>query len=339
MNSSRLDYLPFADSRIESFCPAPFSQLVIYPSGKVTPCHMLKDYALGNIREETIEEIWNGSPIKKLREELLTGNNQLCHSCQEERQCQYLLERFVPYLTFNDNNPHQVFRLDLRLNSVCNLKCIMCTTWHDMKVGFHDDYDWDSFVSMLPQTLKEINLYGGEPFIQNSTNFLIEKYSKINPSCLWVFSTNLNFNMSHIENSLSKARIGMIHMSVDSLNEKNYKKIRCGGDYSLAFKNIDCLILFRQKYCQNKSESFRLLASLCVQKLNWREIPEFLHFCHEKNLEPWLQFVYDNKEHSILHMNSHEREQIISYLLDHTPEALYHYLYPVLRPLKMSLNK
>jgi radical SAM protein with 4Fe4S-binding SPASM domain len=58
--------------KIKLPCPSPWSSLGILWDGTVVPCclDINSEYILGNIFDESIEDIWNGSKIKFLRTQL-----------------------------------------------------------------------------------------------------------------------------------------------------------------------------------------------------------------------------------------------------------------------------
>jgi len=67
-------------------CPAPWSSLGILWDGRVVPCclDMNGEYVVGNIYEHTLEEIWNGLPLQRLRKifaENKAHTIPLCKSC------------------------------------------------------------------------------------------------------------------------------------------------------------------------------------------------------------------------------------------------------------------
>jgi len=62
----------------------PFGYIKIAPNGEVNPC-MLLQIDLGNIRERSIQEIWNKSPVlKRLRSRELSGK---CGQCKYKNTC------------------------------------------------------------------------------------------------------------------------------------------------------------------------------------------------------------------------------------------------------------
>ncbi len=81
------------------YCESPWLSLTVMGNGEVVPC--TQDYnaemSLGNIREQTLEEIWNGEKYHKLREWHVTGQFPKGHKCKErcdqKKIYQYLSEK------------------------------------------------------------------------------------------------------------------------------------------------------------------------------------------------------------------------------------------------------
>jgi radical SAM protein with 4Fe4S-binding SPASM domain len=67
------------------YCEYPWTSLTVMADGSVVPC--TQDYdtelVLGNVNENTLEEIWNGEPYKKLRRMHIEGGFDKGHKCQE----------------------------------------------------------------------------------------------------------------------------------------------------------------------------------------------------------------------------------------------------------------
>lgn len=65
------------------FCEQPWLALTVMANGDVVPC--MQDYntelKLGNIHEQTLEEIWNGEAYRRFREYHVTGNFPPGHKC------------------------------------------------------------------------------------------------------------------------------------------------------------------------------------------------------------------------------------------------------------------
>lgn len=66
-------------------CRKPWWRMTIAWDGRVLPCCLDYDakMVLGNIKEQSLSEIWNGPKMKRLRREFLSGRvtNPLCRNC------------------------------------------------------------------------------------------------------------------------------------------------------------------------------------------------------------------------------------------------------------------
>lgn len=64
-------------------CPYPFFELAIKVDGSVSPCRAdwSGDLVLGNVNNNTLEEIWNGDKMKKLRATHLEGGRDSILKC------------------------------------------------------------------------------------------------------------------------------------------------------------------------------------------------------------------------------------------------------------------
>jgi len=66
-------------------CNVPWESMCMTWEGDIVPCcfDYDKKYSLGNIKEKTLAEIWNGERMRALRREFITNNvsNALCRNC------------------------------------------------------------------------------------------------------------------------------------------------------------------------------------------------------------------------------------------------------------------
>ncbi len=80
----RKDYHPTKSVHWSEICKHPWMSMTIKSDGDVAMCmeDFNNDVVLGNIKEGSLEEIWNGKKYKQFREDHL--NNQTCIKCNEE---------------------------------------------------------------------------------------------------------------------------------------------------------------------------------------------------------------------------------------------------------------
>lgn len=74
----------------EAICGAGQLALSVNPYGEVFPCNGLA-YRLGNIKETSIEEIWNGNSLRRLYELRFERLGESCLSCRYRDDCLYCL--------------------------------------------------------------------------------------------------------------------------------------------------------------------------------------------------------------------------------------------------------
>ncbi len=131
----------------------PFTGLATREDGAVCVC--CRSHPIGFIQNETLEEIWNGENMKRIRKQVLTGYRPPeCEPCfsLEDQGVESLRLRHVrgkipeariklyPTAVSKMNSayemPFEIPTMELKLNNLCNLKCRMChpmdsTSWND----------------------------------------------------------------------------------------------------------------------------------------------------------------------------------------------------------------
>ena len=67
----------------QQYCEYPWTSLTVMADGNVVPCTQISnnELVLGNIKENTLEEIWNGKKYEELRKMHISGNFPKDHKC------------------------------------------------------------------------------------------------------------------------------------------------------------------------------------------------------------------------------------------------------------------
>lgn len=137
----------------KTFCMHPFTGLATREDGAIQVC--CRSHPIGFIQENTLEEIWNGDTMKRIRQQVLNGERPPeCSPCfsLEDAGVESLRQRHIkgeiPEARINlypnaldkmsDDFilPFEIPTMELKLNNLCNLKCRMChpgdsTSWND----------------------------------------------------------------------------------------------------------------------------------------------------------------------------------------------------------------
>jgi MoaA/NifB/PqqE/SkfB family radical SAM enzyme len=137
----------------KTFCMHPFTGLATREDGAIQAC--CRSHPVGFIDKQSLEEIWNGDTMKRIRRQVL--NNERPPECDqcfslEDQGVVSLRQRHVSgaipesrvnlypnalnVLKDDYSMPFEIPTMELKLNNLCNLKCRMChpmdsTAWND----------------------------------------------------------------------------------------------------------------------------------------------------------------------------------------------------------------
>lgn len=137
----------------KTFCMHPFTGLATREDGAIKVC--CRSHPIGNIKENTLEELWNNDVMKHIRKQVLNDERpKECEPCfnLEDQGVESLRMRHIagkiPEARINlypnalsklkedFSMPFEIPTMELKLNNLCNLKCRMChpgdsTSWND----------------------------------------------------------------------------------------------------------------------------------------------------------------------------------------------------------------
>ena len=198
----------------KTFCMLPWMHMHAFPDGRAYPC-CLSDYwhPVGDLRKNTMEEVWNQDAYKTMRTNMLAGKE-----CKECTKC-YEQEQHGAFSMRNDSNRnygHHIaeaeqtnvdgsvddFKIrywDVRFSNLCNFSCRSCgpifsSNWYNDHVKLYNrkpdvlgrdmarvEYTAGNEESMLEQMephiphLEQVYFAGGEPLIMKEHYYLLEK--------------------------------------------------------------------------------------------------------------------------------------------------------------------
>jgi len=137
----------------KTFCMHPFTGLATREDGAIQVC--CRSHPIGNIQDNTLEEIWNNDNMKRIRQQVLHGERPPeCAPCfnLEDQGVESLRQRHItgvipesritlyPHamngMDSDFSMPFEFPTMEIKLNNLCNLKCRMChpmdsTSWND----------------------------------------------------------------------------------------------------------------------------------------------------------------------------------------------------------------
>lgn len=319
-----------------AFCVVPFTNIILEPDGSVGICRQKgNNFPIGNIKENTISEIWNNETIRSWRREFLQGKPVTCKVDIKHEQCNRCTDnnKILPYVEFNEIQSGPILKLTANFNGKCNLQCQMCDIWQ-LPNGLYDEIKfWEPAKRDIFPHLKEIDMLSGEPLIQTDTFRLIDEVTEVNPGCEWTITSNIHWQFNaKIKSSFDKIKLKTLIISIDSLIPSVYAKIRKPGKLELVLKTLDDILDYR-----NAVKSFDIRMNFLVQKDNWREVFDVLDFCYSKKINPFITFLYEPTEFSILTETEIVRKEILEYYFSQLNPSKAVHLKRILMPIIESL--
>jgi len=198
----------------KTFCMLPWVHMHAFPDGRAYPC-CLSEYwhPVGDLRKNTMQEIWNQDAYKTMRQNMLTNKQcKECTKCYEQEANGFFSMRYDSNRNYGHHieevdktlpdGTHPEFKIrywDVRFSNLCNFSCRTCgpifsSNWYNDHVKLYNrkpdvfgrdmarvEYtagDEDAMLEqMLPHIpyLEQVYFAGGEPLIMKEHYFLLEK--------------------------------------------------------------------------------------------------------------------------------------------------------------------
>ena len=198
----------------DSFCMMPWMHMHAFPDGRAFPC-CLADYwhPVGDLRKNTMEEVWNQAPYKTMRVNMLEGRKcKECTKCYEQEANGFFSMRNDATRNYGHHikevekteadGTHPEFKIrywDVRFSNLCNFSCRSCgpifsSNWYNDHVKLYnrkpdvlgrdmlrveyaagnEDVMIEQMMPHIPH-LEQVYFAGGEPMIMKEHYFLLEK--------------------------------------------------------------------------------------------------------------------------------------------------------------------
>jgi len=299
------------------------------------------------LKGSTIEDEWNNEYFKNIRKDFLKGKwPENCKRCEyveglngkskriEENRYHYEPHAHLIEQTAEDGSvPYYPPNIDIRVGTICNLKCIHCGTgasskWNEDKQMLNkypntefydidnkwieqDSIIWDDIKKNL-QYIRKFNFLGGEPFANKQHNKFIKEISQTEyaKNITLHYVSNGTLLTEKILDQLTNFKSVIIRLSLDAIGipgeyfrfpikwNEFENKLKLMEKYSKDYRNFDIGV---QWTCSNVS-MFYLVDTYDYIKNNYTEI-QFIPCNHvewpvhmsAQVLPPQIKQVIENK--------------------------------------------
>ena len=286
-------------------------------------CCVDKGGPIGNLSENSIEEIRNSEEFNNLRKSFLNGEKlDRCKECWNHEKHGYHSYRQSNNQDYIDQLPEEIFHdepleltyLDYRPSNLCNLACKICSPRFSSKlidpwlqVGQLSSEEGLKLTKLNSNridvnTVKDkfsniefIYFAGGEPLIADDHWDLLEFFSKKDPENIRIkYNTNLtklDFKGKSIEQYWSKFQQVLIGASLDGYGVE-FEHLRTGAKWKDIVENLERLKAFietvkKQAYDKwgypKRGKGLELYCDSTVGWLNLKSVFKLHKFMYENN--------------------------------------------------------
>jgi len=284
----------------KTFCIYPWIHIHAYPTGEAYPCcHAeMKPGRVGNCRSNTLKEIWQGEPMRKLREDMLNETpHAACTRCYEQEASGFFSGRKSAnkhhghHIKKLDQNPFELTYWDIRFSNLCNLKCRSCghifsSQWyqdqaklaggdwklHNSVLNYAGKTESDMWEQLEPHLdyVEQIYFAGGEPLLmEEHYNILEELLKRGRTDVRLIYNTNFthtDLKGRSVFEYWKQFKSVAVGASLDDSGARG-EYIRKGTDWAVVEQNRKDML----KICPEVD--FYISPTLSI--MNARHLPEF----------------------------------------------------------------
>ena len=329
----------------KTFCILPWIHVYANPDGNVLPC-CIGDWKMpmGNVQENTIDEIMNNDRFKTMRSKMLQGERceecMACYSNEEagnnsfRQSVNIQFEKYIPdaLSTQSDGtlDEMKLRYLDVRWSNICNFKCRSCSSTYSSSWATEDgkdkvyifaggDTNDDLYKQFEPHfdTIEEFYFAGGEPLLTDKHYAILEYLIEHGRTDVKLrYNSNLsvlrykNKNIIDLWKQFENVNVGA---SIDSWGERA-EYIREGTDWNTLENNI--------RLIRRETPHVNLQTDTVVSIFNVLTIPELMRYLIDNELvdvskyNPQFYNIINPECYSIKLLDRSKRAKIIDRLLN-----------------------
>lgn len=355
---------------LPSLCYLPFIHLEASAIGDVKPCCMTEGPVLDNdgkpynLSSCTLKEAFNSNHMKEMRNEFLNGKKPTnCKKCWDEEDAGITSKRLIwaeqfshkypklDYVFTNDVTDKNLVYLDLKLGTICNLKCRICgpmssSKWAqdemDIAVKFEgtdkkyvkeldaykwlkqgnwprENYNfWENLEEILPNII-HLEFTGGEPWLIDEHFVVLEKavtngYAK---NIFVHYNTNgTQLPIHALENIWPHFKGVKASFSIDDVEEK-FEYQRFGANWEEVNYNIAYM-------CENKLPNMTTEICTTINLFNINNLINLKEWIrHIDKLDTWyLNLMHQPGHYNISILPDYAKDEISYGLLTHNWNAV-----------------
>lgn len=325
------------------FCAKPFEWFEVTQlngrGGVYLCCPSWLDAPAGNLRHQSVAEIWNGATAQAIRRSILDGSFEFCNRAR----CPYLQTRTGPVqrvadvedeglrhviengLTVLPRGPRKII---CTYDQSCNLSCPTCRT-HLIMERAHAREILHIQHKLQDEALQEADFLhmtgSGDPFASPYFRAWLQGMKRRDaPRLEWIhLHTNALLWTPKMWGSIPadvRRLVKSAEISIDAATPETYAVNRRGGDFRKLLRNLEFIRRLRR---QGPLTFVKI--SMVVQENNFREMPDFVRLgerlgfdqVYFSQLVNWGTFTEAELRRRAVHLPAHPRHaELVGLLQD-----------------------
>lgn len=244
--------------------------------GTVRACGWAGYYLLGNLRDNTLSEVYHSEAAKKFRQTLIDGTYDFCN----EENCPYMANNILDsQIVEIDEIPEYPEFVSLAYDRRCNYHCTCCISRCDDRLDPKMQEKIEQEVRLALPYVKTFSANGlGEFFVSDS---MVKLVSEWKPEDIQdaEFGLETNGSLFTRENwekvsNIGKANLG-VTITVHSFDNAAYQLL--SGTKINVDKVVKNLLFMKELRAEGKINYLEI--AIVVQERNFRELPEYIERC------------------------------------------------------------
>lgn len=331
----------------ETLCFAPFYSVDVDNKGRVRPCYMY-DGSLGNVKEQSLPDIFNGDKVIKLRKQFRQGIKPTeCHNCWSIEEFggtslrKNYLNKFGTAGDFDYIDNPKVKSLDIYPSRTCNFKCRICSPHASSSIAAEEikfsydaekqkellikiqntslidlDYYCQMIKPILPG-LKDFHITGGEPtLVKNLPDFLEYVISSGHHTHIdIVINTNTSTWSDRLTNCLGRFRQAEILLSIDDIGKRF--EVQRSGVWEEVSNNI-----IRWRDLDKSKFIVKLAPTVNIQNVFY--LDQLVEYSQQLGIEIVWNYLTDPKVLCIDNMTKQAKNLVYQKYINHQNLELRH---------------
>lgn len=322
----------------DTFCILPWIHFYANPDGNVLPCCIGNHNApLGNVRNNSVIEVWSSDRFKKLRQNMLEGKTcNECSACYDNERNgvesfrQSVNKQYKKHIVdaTSISPPLNLKYLDIRWSNICNLKCRSCSSTYSsswatedgnkkiyiLAGGESNDKLYDQLMPYL-SGLEEIYFAGGEPLLTEQHYTILDYLIATGNTKIKIRYntnlTNLHYKKKPVFDYWKHFKNVTVNASLDSWGTRA-EYIRDGTVWNDVKENL--------RTVKTHAPHVNLQMSTVVSVFNISTLPEFIDYLFDNGLynkndfSPSFYNLLNPSYYSVNILTDEQRSKIIDKL-------------------------